>query len=274
MNLIKIKIKIKTLLLFLILGIQATLVGFSSQTKEEASSTTEEKLPDCLQEMLDQKKFSKFTVINGKDGKKYYYASFNRQFAGCRDCPAGRYFFDETCEKVAWSQVGIKTESYTKPGFGFLWGNVPPDTKEDTPKRKIVVIQESSQFIVFPKTVRYNVVKQINEIPPFKVKDVLEISHRIGMKQFTGKKLKNHYKPIPLRIKVNANEKKESLLYYLETENKAFIVRKKADKTEWLFTKAYLERHQLPKTFVEEEWEVCYELKEATIKAKPKTKIK
>lgn len=198
-------------------------------------------------------------ILQPRDSK-YYYASFNRQFAGCRDCPAGRYFFDEACEKVAWSQVGIKTQSYTKPGFGFLWSQIP---KEDFSQERKRIIIQSTQFIVFPNMVRYKVVKQINVIPPFKVKDVLEISHSIGMKQFTGKKLKNHYKPIPFRINLEKNGITEQfLLYYLETENKAFIVRKKAGKIEWLFTKAYLEREQLPKTFNEEEWEVCYELQE------------
>ena len=122
-------------------------------------------------------------ILQPRDSK-YYYASFNRQFAGCRDCPAGRYFFDEACEKVAWSQVGIKTQSYTKPGFGFLWSQIP---KEDFSQERKRIIIQSTQFIVFPNMVRYKVVKQINEIPPFKVKDVLEISHSIGMKVYRKK---------------------------------------------------------------------------------------
>ena len=89
--------------------------------------------------------------------------------------------------------------------------------------------------------------------------------HADGMRQYRGKKLENHYKIIPYRIRYfNGTDSATTLLYYLETENKAFMVRGGA-VTEWIFTRAYVKRNQLPKVYKEEEWEVCYKLNERNV---------
>ena len=114
-------------------------------------------------------------------------------------------------------------------------------------------------ILTFTSPASYKITEVLNHIPPFDAGDSLVMLHHDGMKQFKGSKLDNHYAPIPERLHVvNGKDTLVSLLYYLETENKAYIVRKNANRTEWLFTKAYLQRHQLPKYFNEEEWELCY----------------
>lgn len=117
-------------------------------------------------------------------------------------------------------------------------------------------------ILTFASSASYKISEVLHHIPPFDAGDSIVMLHRDGMKQFKGKKLDNHYKPIPERIGfVSGKDTLVSLLYYLETENKAFIVRRNNHRIEWLFAKAYLKRHQLPKYFKENDWELCYILK-------------